>query len=72
MTPRADSIAARDGVELTEWLATAARCSTDGIYSAQLGNELRKISGRLTFIVDELIRIRLAVDPPVDCPRERV
>ncbi|MEJ7813738.1 MAG: EF-Tu/IF-2/RF-3 family GTPase [Rubrobacter sp.] len=43
---------ARDGVELAEWLAPAARCPDDRIYSAQLGDELRKILGRLLFIIN--------------------
>ena len=41
-----------------------------GLYRAQLGHELRKIDGRLPFVPDEFVRIRLAIDPLVDRPRE--
>jgi hypothetical protein len=70
--PRRLDRRARDGVELSQWLAPAVRCPDDGIYSAQLDHEVRKFPGRLAFIVNELIGIRLAVDPSVDRPREGV
>ena len=41
-----------------------------GLYPTQPGHEPRKIDGRLLFIPDELVRIRLAIDPLVDRPRE--
>src|ERR671912_274619 len=69
--PRRLDRRARIGVELAEWLASAARCP-DGICSAQLDYELREIPGRLAFIVDEIIRIRLTLDPLVDRPGEGV
>ena len=39
---------------------------------AQLGHEPREVAGRLTLVVDERVRVRLAVDPAVDRPGERV
>lgn len=58
----------RDGVELAEWPAPGARCSDDGIRLSQLDHEPRKLPGCAALIVDELPRIRLALDPAVDRP----
>ena len=63
---------ARDGVELAQRLAPGARCADDGIYPAKLDHELRQILGRLVVIVNELIGVRLAVDPSINRPREGV
>jgi hypothetical protein len=69
--PRRLDRRARDGVEFAERPAPAAGCPC-GIYLAQLGHEPREIPGRLLLVVDEIVRIRSAVDPPVDRPGEGV
>ena len=70
--PRRLDRRARDRVEFAKRPAAAARRPGSRIDPAQLGHELRKIPGRLVLIIDELIRIRPAVDPPVDRPGEGV
>jgi hypothetical protein len=43
-----------------------------GVDRTQLEDEVREIGRRLAFIVDELIGVRLALDPSVDRPREGI
>ena len=68
--PRRLDRRARVAVELAEWRTPAARYP-GGIDTGQLGHELAKVLGCLAFVVNEVVRVRLALDPSVDRPRER-
>ena len=69
--PRRLDHLARDGVELAEGPAPTTR-RPDGIDPAQVDHEPGEILGRPPLVVHQPVRIRLAVDPPVDRPGERV
>ena len=73
ITPRAASIAvARDGVELAQRLGGRRAVPPTGAIRRSSATNCARSSAASTFVVDELVRVGLALDPAVDRPRERI